>query len=214
MTATVPGAERASGPPRLIFWFEFASSYSYPAAATVDLLAGPAGVAVEWRPFLLGPIFARQGWSDSPFNLYPVKGRYMWRDLERLAARAALPWKRPSRFPQNGLLAARTALIGMDEGWGVAFSQAVFRANFAQDRDIASAETLGAILGTLGVAAERVLELAASPAIKERLRAHTAEAERSGIFGAPTFQVGEELFWGQDRLIQALDWAKNPRPGF
>ena len=70
----------------LQFWFEFASTYSYPAASRVGALAAAAGAALEWRPFLLGPIFRDQGWNDSPFNVYPVKGRYMWRDLERLCA--------------------------------------------------------------------------------------------------------------------------------
>ena len=93
--------------PPLAFWYEFASSYSYLAALTIERLAEAAGVQLAWRPFLLGPIFAQQGWRDSPFNLYPAKGRYMWRDLERLCASEGLAWKRPSQFPRNSLLAAR-----------------------------------------------------------------------------------------------------------
>ena len=93
--------------PELEFWFEFASTYSYPAAMRVEGLCAAADVRLCWRPFLLGPIFAAQGWNDSPFNIYPVKGRYMWRDLERICARERLPLRRPSQFPRNGLLAAR-----------------------------------------------------------------------------------------------------------
>src|SRR5215467_15912476 len=92
----------------------FASTYSYPAAMRIERLTAAAGVAVEWRPFLLGPIFQRQGWGDSPFNLYPAKGQYMWRDLERLCAAEHLALRRPSVFPRNGLLAARVALIARD----------------------------------------------------------------------------------------------------
>ena len=95
--------------PVLDFWFEFASTYSYPAAMRVEKLAGAAGVAVRWRPFLLGPIFKAQGWDNSPFNLYPDKGRYMWHDLERLTASMGLPFRRPDPFPQSSLLAARVA---------------------------------------------------------------------------------------------------------
>jgi 2-hydroxychromene-2-carboxylate isomerase len=84
------------------FWYEFASTYSYPAAMRVAGLAKARRVALAWRPFLLGPIFAAQGWRDSPFNIYPAKGRYMWRDLDALG----LPLKRPEPFPQNSLLAA------------------------------------------------------------------------------------------------------------
>jgi len=83
------------------FWFEFASTYSYPAAMRVEARARAAGVTVEWQPLLLGPIFQAQGWNDSPFNIYPAKGRYMWRDLERVCTGLGLPLRRPSRFPRG-----------------------------------------------------------------------------------------------------------------
>src|SRR5262249_60827422 len=88
------------------FWYEFASTYSYPAAMRIEAVAGARGLEVAWRPFLLGPLFAEQGWRDSPFNIYPVKGRYMWRDLERTCRRLDLPVTRPKPVPQPSLLAA------------------------------------------------------------------------------------------------------------
>src|SRR5947208_4300346 len=94
--------------PVLQLWFEFASTYSYPAVQRIEALAAGLGVGVEWKPFLLGPVFKSQGWNDSPFNLYPAKGRYMWRDLERLCAKYGLPFHRPSVFPRPSLLAARS----------------------------------------------------------------------------------------------------------
>ena len=100
--------------PKLDFWFDFASTYSYLAAMRIDALAAEAEVDVQWRPFLLGPIFAAQGWTTSPFNIYPAKGRNMWRDLERQCARMKLPLKRPSPFPQNSLAAARMAVAGRE----------------------------------------------------------------------------------------------------
>ena len=90
------------------FWFELASTYSYPAAMRVEALARAAGVPLRWRAFLLGPIFAAQGWNASPFNIYPVKGRYMWRDLARLCAAEGLPLRQPSAFPRGSLLAAQS----------------------------------------------------------------------------------------------------------
>jgi len=84
------------------FWFEFASTYSYPAALRIEALAQSEGVPIDWKPFLLGPIFRAQGWSDSPFNLFPAKGRYMWRDLERICAELSIPFRCPSQFPRNG----------------------------------------------------------------------------------------------------------------
>jgi len=115
----------------LNFWFDFASTYSYPAAMRIGKLAASRGVSISWRPFLLGPIFAAQGWTDSPFNLYPEKGRYMWRDLERLCNAEEIAFRRPSQFPRNSLLAARVACRYSDAPWLPDFVRAVYGANFA-----------------------------------------------------------------------------------
>jgi 2-hydroxychromene-2-carboxylate isomerase len=153
-------------------------------------------------------VLKQQGWDDSPFNLYPLKGRYMWRDVERLCADAGLPFRRPSVFPRNGLLAARIATLGCPEPWGHDFVRAVYRANFAADRDIAAPAVLSDILRQVGVAApERLMALASADETKERLRRSTEEAMQRGIFGAPSFLVGDELFWGGDRLDHALRHA-------
>lgn len=192
----------------LEFWYEFASTYSYPAAMRIAGLAEAEGVSVRWRPFLLGPIFAAQGWTDSPFNLFPVKGRYMWRDLARLCEAERLPLRLPPvRFPQNGLKAARLALAGEAEGWTPPFTRAVYTANFAEQKDIADDATLAGILSGLGVDPQRAAAAAHAPEIKARLKAQTDEAIARGIFGTPSFTVGEELFWGNDRLEQAVAWA-------
>lgn len=193
---------------QLEFWHEFASTYSYPAAMRIERLAEAAGLTLVWRPFLLGPIFATQGINDSPFNIYPVKGRYMWRDLERICAQEGLPLRQPSAFPRNSILAARVALVAVEEGWCNALTPAVYRANFAEDRDIGTREVIGDIVEVLGRPAAAVLERAQSPPIKERLRAQTAAAAALGIFGAPSFTIGTELFWGNDRLEQAVRWAQ------
>ena len=99
------------------FWFEFASSYSYPAALRIEEVARRARVRLVWRPFLLGPIFQAQGWNDSPFNIYPAKGNYMWRDLQRVCDALGIPFKKPSVFPRNGLLAGRLACLFSEEPW-------------------------------------------------------------------------------------------------
>jgi len=196
----------------LDFWFEFASSYSYLAVMRIEPLARAAGVTVKWRPFLLGPVFLSLGWNDSPFNIYPPKGRYMWRDLARLAARYGLPFKVPSRFPRNGLLAARVALAGADEAWIGDFARAAMRANFAEDRDIADPAVIRAILADLGLPADALLEQAASADTKLALRRQTERASELGLFGAPSFITPDgELFWGNDRLEDALDWMKGAR---
>ncbi|MGE3145797.1 MAG: 2-hydroxychromene-2-carboxylate isomerase [Pseudorhodoplanes sp.] len=195
--------------PSLDFWFEFASTYSYPAAMRLAPLAQQAGVAVRWRPFLLGPIFQAQGWDNSPFNIYPAKGRYMWRDLERLCARERLDFRRPRQFPQSGLIAARVALVALDEGWGEDFSRAVYRAQFAKGRLIGDTAVIRELILELKREPKPVLDRIQGDEIKARLRAQTQEAQRLGIFGAPSFVTADgELFWGNDRLEQALDWAR------
>ena len=107
--------------PALDFWFDFASTYSYLAVGRIGPVAAEAGVEVRFRPFLLGPIFKAQGWDTSPFNLYSAKGHNMWRDLERLSEDFGLPFRRPEPFPQNSLLPARVALVGLQQGWGERF---------------------------------------------------------------------------------------------
>ena len=160
-------------PAALDFWFDFASTYSYPAAVRIGALAARADVRVRFRPFLLGPIFKAQGWTTSPFNLYPEKGRYMWRDLERLCADLDVPFRRPDPFPQNSLLAARVALVALDQDWGEAFCVALFRAQFGDGRRIDDDAVLDDVLATLQIDPSPVLAAAGSDANKARLRAHT-----------------------------------------
>ena len=195
--------------PTLDFWFEFASTYSYPAAMRISPLAEAAGVAVRWRPFMLGPIFKEQGWTTSPFNLFPAKGRNMWRDLERTCGTLGLPFVRPTPFPQNTLLAARVALVGLAEPWGEDYCRAIYRAEFAEGRTVEDTETIAGVLARLGLDAGAVLDRAQSNENRSQLRAHTEEAQRLGIFGSPSFvTAGGELFWGNDRLEAALDWVR------
>ena len=159
------------------FWYEFASTYSYPAAMRIERLAEGAGVAVRWRPFLLGPIFKEFGWTDSPFNIFEAKGRYMWRDLTRICEGEGLPLKLPPvAFPQNGLKAARLALVGEAQGWTPPFTRAVFLANYAEQRDISDDGTLAAILAALGVDADAALAEANTTPVKDRLKQQTEEA--------------------------------------
>jgi 2-hydroxychromene-2-carboxylate isomerase len=189
--------------PEIDFFYEFASSYSYITALRIAPVAKAAGVTVRWRPFLLGPIFKAQGWDTSPFNLYPAKGRYMVRDCERQCGELGLTFRLPEPFPQNTLLAARVALVGLTEGWGEDFSRAVYRAEFAEGRNIGDPAVVAEIVQTLGHDSAAALGRAQSDEIKG-----TDEAQRLGIFGAPSFIAAGELFWGNDRLEQARDFAR------
>ncbi|HEY5758781.1 MAG TPA: 2-hydroxychromene-2-carboxylate isomerase [Steroidobacter sp.] len=192
---------------KIEFWFEFASTYSYPAAMRIETLAASRGVQIAWRPFLLGPIFQQQGWNDSPFNIYHAKGRYMWRDLARVCDGLDIPLRKPTVFPRNGLLAARVVCAHSEEAWVPAFVRAVYGANFADDADISSPAVVERCLTSVGQDAAAILAAAQTPVAKDKLKAQTAAAMEKGIFGAPFFVAGEELFWGNDRLEDALEWA-------
>jgi len=204
----LPNIAAAKAMAKLEFFFEYASTYSYLAAARIADLADARGVAVSWRPFLLAPIFGAQGWTTSPFNIYEAKGRNMWRDMERLTQRYALPFAKPDVFPQNGLKAARVTLALEDGARRGRFVAAVYRANFAEGKSIADEAALAGILNTLGEDASAALAAAETPEIKAALRANTDEAIARGVYGAPSFLCEDsELFWGNDRLEQALEWA-------
>lgn len=194
--------------PRLDFWFEFASTYSYLTAMRIETVAKDRGIDLVWRPFLLGPIFARQGWDTSPFNLFPAKGRYMWREMERMCEDMGLPLTVPDPFPQNGLMAARIAHAGRLEPWIGSFVRAVYMAEFGEGRDISDEGLLAGILLDLGLDAKALLAKAQSIEVKIGLRAAVAEAEAAGVFGAPSFVTEDgELYWGNDRLEDAVECA-------
>ena len=189
------------------FWFDFGSNYSYLAAMRLGPLAERAGVKVLWKPFLLGPIFKSFGWESSPFVLQKAKGAYAWRDMEREAARLGIAFKRPTTFPRGSVLGHRVALAAAGERWQVDFCQALFQRNFALDQDIEGVEAVSEVLASVGQASDIWIARAGGEAVKLGLRAQTEEAKARGVFGAPTFFAGEEMFWGNDRLEQALAWA-------
>lgn len=191
------------------FWYDFASIYSWLAAMRIERLASLWEAQIEWKPFLLGPIFVAQGWQDSPFKIYPAKGRAMLRDVERICADRGLPFKMPESFPQRSIQAARLALIGADEGWAPAFTQALFSKEFSEGASLTDRAVLAQALRMAGQEPEAMLARAEDPTVKQRLRTQTEEAQALGIFGAPTFITESgELFWGDDRLEQALAWSR------
>jgi 2-hydroxychromene-2-carboxylate isomerase len=193
------------------FFYDFASPYACLSALRIRSVAAAAGVAVRWRPFLLGPIFQAEGLADTPMKVFPLRGAYMVRDVPRRARRHGFTLDVPAGFPLNGLLAARVALGALAGGWGEDFSEAVFRAEFQEGHDIGTPEVVGALVAGLGRDPIRALASAKTPEVKAALRAETGAAQAAGIFGAPSFLVDGELFWGDDRLEDALDWARGRR---
>lgn len=192
-------------------WFDFASNYSYLSAMRIEAQARARGVAVQWRPFLLGPVFKALGMDTSPFVTQQQKGAYVWADMERQCAKYALGWTRPTTFPRRSILPARIATLAEGHPWQAEFIRRVMRLNFVEDHDIEDHSALGDILDALGLDGRALLAEAEAGAVKQRLRARTEEARQRGVFGAPTFFVGGDMFWGNDRLDDALELAAAAR---
>lgn len=195
--------------PTIQFWFEVGSTYTYLTVARIQRLAETEGVEVDWRPFLLMPIMVKAGMTQGPFLPYPRKTEYMWRDIERRAAEQGTPYRRPLKYPPDEVLGtARLALLGLQEGWGRSFIEAVFSQHWTQQVQIGTTQNIASALSAAGQDVAAAVERSRTPAIKDALKAQTELAESKGIFGSPSFIVGDELFWGDDRLEQAIAWAK------
>ena len=191
------------------FWYEFASPYAYFSMMRIGDLCKAKGIDVIYQPFLLGPIFKQQGWNTSPFLIYEAKGKNFLRDIEREAEFYGLP---PitilQNFPQSGVLATRLTLIGLQQGWGVEFSKAVYRRQFQDRLPIGGEEDLREVLQKMDVGSvDDLLTQARSDEVKAQLWEISDQAKDIGIFGAPSFVVGDELFWGNDRLERAIEFC-------
>jgi 2-hydroxychromene-2-carboxylate isomerase len=187
-------------------WIEYSSTYSYLTVARIGSLAAQHGVTLDWQPFFLPPVRDQHG-LGFPFPEGSAKTAYMWRDLERRAAKLGIPYRRPPTYPVNSLPAARVALAGKVDGWCQRFTEEAFRLHWTEGHLIGTDDNMKETLGTLGLDAAQVLQTANSPENKEALKAQTHRAIQRGIFGAPSLVVGNELFWGDDRLDDAIAWA-------
>jgi 2-hydroxychromene-2-carboxylate isomerase len=182
------------------FYFDFGSPAAYLAWTQMPQLAAETGAEVVYRPFLLGGVFQATA-NKSPMEV-PAKGRYMVGDLERFARRYGVPFQHNPHFPINTLALMRGALgLQMrDPARLQAYGDAVYRAIWVEQKNMSDPATVGAVLQDAGFEPQQFLALTADPEVKERLKTVTQEAVARGAFGAPTFFVGDTMFWGQDRL--------------
>ena len=191
-------------------WFDFGSNYSYLSVMRIEDASRRLGVHIAWKPFLLGPIFEALGMENSPFVLQKEKGAYVRRDMVRQCRKYGLRWKQPTTFPRLGVLPSRVALLGASEPWIGAFCRRVME--LVLDQDINQPDQLTPILAELGLPVADILDQSRQETTKLRLREQTEQARTRGIFGAPTFFVGTEMFWGNDRLDDALLLASERTP--
>jgi len=207
MTTSSPYGQSRSDSARIEFWFDFASPYSYLAAMRIEEAAARARLAVDFKPMLLGPVFKSLGGPLLPLFVNPQKGEYTWKDLERQAAKFGLPWIRPSQFPRNGMLAERIMAGHPGAPWTGAFCRAVFHRSWGLDQDIGSEPVIADALREIGIDPGPAIARAGEDASKLALREQTEQAVALGIFGAPTMIARGEMFWGNDRLEDAIAYA-------
>jgi 2-hydroxychromene-2-carboxylate isomerase len=182
------------------FFFDVGSPTSYLAWTQLPAIAAQTGAAIVWRPMLLGGVFKATG-NASPLTV-PAKGRWMFDDIARWARRYGVPLAFNPHFPINTLTLMRGAagLLQRQPADFERYITAVFSAMWQRQMDLGDAAVVAAVLTEAGLDAEAVLALAADPGVKAALAATTEEAVARGVFGAPTFFVGEQMFFGQDRL--------------
>ncbi|SEP10123.1 2-hydroxychromene-2-carboxylate isomerase [Salinihabitans flavidus] len=194
--------------PAIEVWFSVGSTYSYLTISRLPAIERQTGIAFDWRPFSVREIMREM--DNIPFATKPAKAAYMWRDIARRAERLGLHAHLPAPYPLEGFdLANRVAIVAADEGWCADYAQATYRTWFEKGHPAGAEPNLTASLTAAGQNPARVLKKAESAETEEAYRAATDEARARGIFGAPTFAVGEELFWGDDRLEDALDWHRH-----
>jgi len=192
------------------FWFSIGSTYTYLTVMRLEAAAQAAGVAVAWRPFNVRHVMIQQ--NNIPFKDKPEKAAYMWRDIERRAAARGRAPLIPAPYPLPGLeLANSVALLGMSQGWGVAYVKEAYRLWFDEGLPAGETPNLTRALSAASAVPEAVLAEAQGDAAFGALAQVTDEAMAKGVFGAPSFVVGDEVFWGDDRLEDALSWAKHGR---
>lgn len=186
-------------PRNIEFFWDAASPYTYLAATQIEPVMARAGATLVWRPFLLGKVFEATG-NRMPAAV-PAKAKHLFCDVQRWAQHYGVPVAFPKVFPVNSVLALRAGIAASAQGRGAEFAGAVMKAYWADGVDISQPEAVGAIAAMVGLDGPALLLQAQEQPVKDQLRTNTEEAVRRGAFGAPTFFVGEQMFWGNDRLV-------------
>lgn len=191
------------------FWFSIGSTYTYLTVMRLHEAERESGAKFTWRPFSVRALM--QEMNNTPFVGKPVKEKYMWRDIQRRAQRYGIPANVPVEYPlKNFDLANRIAIVAQQEGWCEEYVRASYQRWFQKEKPAGDEPNIGESLREAGQSLDRVLQLANSDQIDDAYREATTEARSLGIFGSPSFVVnGCELFWGDDRLEDAIEFWKN-----
>ena len=192
------------------FWFSMGSTYSYLSVMRLGEVERASDIRFNWRPFYL--LIILEEMKHVPFADKPAKAAYMWRDIARRAAMHRIPASLPAPYPaKQSIVANLVATVGMRQGWGTDFVRAAYRRWFQLGQETGSEPNVSESLREIGQEPQLVLARANASDTKDALIAETSIARDLGIFGSPTFAIGRELFWGDDRLEDAMSWYKYSR---
>lgn len=184
--------------PCIEFFWDPASPYTYLAATQIEKIAADCNATLAWKPFVLGATFEATG-NRPPISV-KAKGQHLFKDLARWASFYGVPFQFPKSFPVNSIAPERAGIAADKAGKGAEFAKAVMTAHWGEGRDISQPEEIKAVAASIGLDGEAIVAATQDPAVKDALKANTAEAIKRGAFGAPTFFVGNDMFWGNDRL--------------
>lgn len=193
------------------FFFFFGSGYAYLSVLRIQRLAESANVTVRWRPFNVRPLMQE---NNVALRSEARKVKYMWRDIERRAAAHGLPFLRPPVWPTDpDLLHNKVGALAAAQGWGQAFAEASFKAWYLESMALGDPVCLEHVIAKLGKNSAEVIDRAKDPKATMLYDENTEDARRYGIFGSPSFVTQDgEMFWGDDRLDEAIAWAANEHP--
>ena len=188
------------------FYFDFYSAYGYLASLRIDEIAARHGRKVNWKPFMLGATFSITG--HQPLTQTPMMGEYALLDLERSARLQSANFCIPQDFPKAALSSCRAFYLLVDDQpeQAVALAKAIYTAIFGEGRDGTDIDLIAELARNLDINAEALVEGIQSQPIKDRLKAETQAAIDRGVFGSPFIFIGDEPFWGNDRLDQVDRW--------
>ena len=189
------------------FFFDFGSPSTYLAWTQLPQIAAAAGANIIWQPMLLGGVFKATG-NQSPISI-PAKGRYTMQDFARFARRYGVPIAFNPHFPINTLTLMRGAAGYLGSAQFERYLSAIFEAMWVNKKNLGKPEVVAEVITRAGLDPAEFARLVSDEEVKDRLKAITEQAIQRGAFGAPTFFVGEEMFFGQDRLDFVAEALRN-----
>jgi len=189
------------------FYFDFSSPYSYLASTRIEGICDKYDAQLEWKPFLLGGVYKETG-NRAPLEV-PSKKKYLIKDVQDWARYYGVVLNFPELFPLNSVKSMRGALVAKEHGMIGDYTHSLFKLYWVDGKDLSQDEVLKIAISELGLDGDAFIERISDQLIKDNLRKETEEAIKRGAFGAPTIFVGDEMFWGNDRLIFVEELLKS-----